>query len=140
MTDTCRYPEPTVGALILNGKGQILLVKSEKWKTGLSLPGGHIELGETAEQALIREVKEEVGLEVSIVRFIHYQNAVFSEEFWKPKHFVFLDFLCQARYDSVKVDQTEIQDFIWVEARKALGMPLESFTRKTLVRYLKETS
>ncbi len=139
MNVACRYPEPTVGALILNGKGQVLLVKSEKWKNGMSLPGGHIELGETAEQALIREVKEEVGLNVIIVRFIHYQDAIYSNEFWKAKHFVFLDFLCQAESDKVKVDQTEIQDYMWVDPKKATGMVLESFTRKTIARYLKET-
>ncbi len=81
MTNACRYPEPIVGALIVNRQNWILLVKSEKWKSGLSLPGGHIELGETAEQALVREVKEEVGIDIVISRFLHYQDAIYSKEF-----------------------------------------------------------
>ena len=54
------YPEPTVGALIINSENKILLVKSHKWMNGkYSVPGGHVEIGESFEEAIIREVKEE---------------------------------------------------------------------------------
>ncbi len=55
------YPEPTVGALIVNKEGKILLTKSHKWFDKYTLPGGHIEVGETMKEAIIREVKEETG-------------------------------------------------------------------------------
>ena len=51
------YPEPTVGALIINNKKEILLVKSHKWLNNkYSVPGGHVEIGESFEEAIIREV------------------------------------------------------------------------------------
>ena len=53
-----------MGALIVNSNGEILLVKSFKWGSKYTVPGGHIELGERSEVAVRREVKEEVGLEV----------------------------------------------------------------------------
>lgn len=52
-----KYPEPIVGALIFNNKDEIFLMKSHKWEGKYVIPGGHIELGETIEEALKREVK-----------------------------------------------------------------------------------
>lgn len=57
------------GGCIFNEKGEVLLQRRGdfgKW----GFPGGAVELGETPEQATIREVKEETGLEVEIRRLI----------------------------------------------------------------------
>jgi nucleoside triphosphatase len=131
-----RYPEPTVGALILNSSGQILLAKSNKWKNRFTPPGGHIELGETVEEALKREIKEEVDLEIEPIRFLQFQELIYSPEFIHPKHFIFLDFLCKAKTNHVKVDNDEIQDFVWVDPGKALGMNVEPFSKRTIAEYL----
>ena len=56
---------PTVAALCRDNSGRILLVRqkdSGKWST----PGGAIEPGESPEQAAIREVREETGLDISV--------------------------------------------------------------------------
>ena len=141
MTDPARstkqvYPEPTVGALIRNREGKLLLVTSHKWFDKLTIPGGHIELGETMEEAVKREVKEEVGLNVRVVRYLLEQEAIFTPEFWKRKHFIFFDFLCESGTDQVHVDNRELQDYHWVEPDEALGLTLESFTRRVLEKYL----
>ena len=132
-----KYPEPTVGALILNNEKQILLTKSHKQKNRYTIPGGHVELGETIEKALKREVKEEVGLDIKPVRFLITQEAIFSEEFHKPKHFIFIDYLCETLTTDVKVDEDEIQEFIWVEPEKALEMNVDTFAKRTIREYLK---
>ncbi|MDV3278551.1 MAG: NUDIX domain-containing protein [Nitrososphaerales archaeon] len=131
-----RYPEPTVGALILNKKGEMLLVKSHKWGDRHTIAGGHVEVGETLAEALKREIKEEVGLDVSKVRFLMVQEAIFSKEFWKKRHFIFFDFVCTCREDRVEVDGDEIQDFTWVKPGKALRLRLDTFTRRMVRRYL----
>src|SRR5713226_9109322 len=130
------FPEPTVGALIVNNEGKILLAKSHKWFDKYTLPGGHIEVGESMTDAVRREVKEEVGLDVEVVEMLLVQEAIFAPEFYKKKHFIFIDFYCKSNDQQFKLDQDEIQDYIWVYPGAAYNLKLDSFTRKTLDRYL----
>ena len=55
------------GVCVIDGK--ILLCKAKGGKTTY-LPGGHIEFGETGRQALVREIKEEVGLDSTTGAFL----------------------------------------------------------------------
>jgi nucleoside triphosphatase len=130
------FPEPTVGALIVDKQGKILLARSHKWFDKYTLPGGHIEVGENMVDAVKREVKEEVGLDVEVVEMLLVQEAIFAPEFYKKKHFIFIDFYCRSKDQEVRPDQDEIQDFIWVYPGAAYNLKLDSFTRKTLDRYL----
>jgi nucleoside triphosphatase len=133
------YPEPTVGALIVNQEGKILLAKSHKWFAKYTLPGGHIEVGETMREAVAREVKEEVGLDVEVAEMLLMQEAIFAEEFWKRKHFIFFDFLCKSRGQQVKLDGRELQEYVWEYPGAAFRLELDSFTRKTLDKYLERS-
>ena len=133
------YPEPTVGALIVNKEGRILLTKSHKWFDKYTLPGGHIEVGETMKEAVIREVKEEVGLDVEVAEMLLMQEAIFAEEFWKRKHFIFFDFLCKSRDQQVKLDGRELQEYVWEYPGAAFRLELDSFTRNTLEKYLQRS-
>ena len=133
------YPEPTVGALIVNKEGKILLTKSHKWFDKYTLPGGHIEVGETMKEAIAREVKEEVGLDVDVAEMLLMQEAIFAEEFWKRKHFIFFDFLCKSKDQKVKLDGRELQEYVWEYPGAAFRLNLDSFTKKTLGKYLQRT-
>ncbi len=63
---------PCVGAACIDGTGRLLLIQRRhapaqgQW----TLPGGRVEPGESAEQAVVREVREETGLEVRVARWI----------------------------------------------------------------------
>ena len=138
-THSQAYPEPTVGALIVSKDGRILLTKSHKWFDKYTLPGGHIEVGETMKEAVIREVKEEVGLDVEVAEMLLMQEAIFAEEFWKRKHFIFFDFLCKSRDQQVKLDGRELQEYVWEYPGAAFRLELDSFTRKTLEKYLQRS-
>jgi len=92
------YPtRPLVGtgALILKG-GKLLLIKrgaqpgQGKW----SIPGGLVELGENVQDAMIREVKEEVGLDVEAVKLMDVFDSVTLDEKGRIQyHFVVVNFL-----------------------------------------------
>lgn len=130
------YPEPCVGALIFNQKGKIFLMKSHKWHNKYVMPGGHVELGETLEDALKREIKEETGLAIYGVKFINFREFIFDKIFWKKRHFVFFDFACKTRSKIVKLN-SEGEEYIWANIRQALKLPIEPYTRHTILNYLK---
>ena len=131
------FPEPTVGALIVNDEGKVLLCESHKWPNIFTVPGGHVELGETFEEALRREIKEEVGLDVKVNELLSIQQVIYPREFWKKAHFVFLDFLCRAEgCQEVRIDGNEIQSTIWVDPKEALILNIDRYLRHFLMRLI----
>jgi mutator protein MutT len=92
------YPDQPivgVGAIAIN-EGKILLEKrkNEPGKGKWSVPGGIVDLGEDLEQAVVREVKEETGLEVDAPQLIDVVSDVSLDENGKVKyHFVIIDYL-----------------------------------------------
>jgi nucleoside triphosphatase len=129
------YPEPTVGALIFNPDGQILLIKGEKFSNRYVLPGGHIEVGETFEEALRREVKEETGLDIDNIQLLSLQESIFNPHYHTKRHFLYIDFVCTTTSTQVTLNE-ESQEFIWVAVPDALNLPLHPYTRAFLTEYL----
>src|ERR1041385_8160170 len=72
-------PVSTVGALIYNAKGEVLMIQTHKWSDLWGIPGGKIKSGETSEAALRREISEETALEVEDIRFVLAQDCISSK-------------------------------------------------------------
>jgi len=135
---TQTYPEATVGALVVNEKGEVLIVRSHKWGDKYTVPGGHIELGERAEDAIRREVKEETGLEAEPVELLIVQQAIYPKAFHKHEHYIFMDYVLKAKSSKVKLDGLELQDYVWVKPEEALKLNLEEYTRIFVLKYLEK--
>ncbi|HEY9843756.1 MAG: NUDIX domain-containing protein [Candidatus Sericytochromatia bacterium] len=131
------YPEATVGALILNPEGEIFLFQSHKWKGAWAIPGGHIEAGESAADAVCREALEETGLILDSVDFLCYQECIYDPAFWQAKHFIFLDFVCRTAGGEVTLND-EAEAWKWVRIEELDQLDIEPFTRKTLSLYLQQ--
>ena len=134
------YPEATVGALVVNPRGEVLIVRSSKWGDKFTVPGGHIELGERAEDAIKREVKEETGLDVEPERLLLVQEAIYPENYCKHEHFIFMDYICLTKNSEVKLDGRELQEYFWMKPTKALDLDLEEYTRRFVSKYLMEST
>jgi 8-oxo-dGTP diphosphatase len=68
-------PSLCVDVIIDMGAGMILMVERKNEPHGWALPGGFVDVGETIEEAALREVREECGLDVELVRQFHcYSN------------------------------------------------------------------
>jgi len=132
------FPEATVGALIVNDKGEVLMVRSKKWGEKYTVPGGHIELGERAEDAIRREVKEETGLDSEPVELLIVQQAIYPKDYHKHEHFIFMDYVCKAKSNDVKLDGRELQEYIWISPGQALKLDLEEYTRNFVEKYVEK--
>lgn len=133
-----KYPEPVVGGLVFNKKGEIILIKSPKFSGKYIVPGGHIELGETMEGALKREMKEETNLDIENIEFMMIQdgNDMTKESFAQKRHFIFIDFLVQAKNENVILEKREATEFVWAKPRDALKLDLNRSTRVFIEKYL----
>lgn len=130
-----QYPIPTVGALVKGPLGRVLIVKTTKWQGRWGVPGGKIEWGEPLEAALKREFCEEVGLELFNIRFALLLEGVFDPQFYKPMHFLFINYFAECSSEEVRPNE-EIAEWAWVSPTEALQYPLNNITRTLIQAYL----
>ncbi|WP_457626501.1 NUDIX domain-containing protein [Persephonella sp.] len=91
----------------------IVLIERKNPPLGLAIPGGFVEIGESVEDALKREMKEETGLNVEIVRLL----GVYSQPDRDPRfHTVSITFVCngygrpEAHSDAKEVKIFKLED------------------------------
>ena len=121
-------PKVTVCAII-EKDGKVLLTKRnvEPFKDCWCLPGGHIDFGETAEDAVIREVKEETGTEF-VPEFFDYFDEIIEKLNW---HAVVLAFGGSAEGE-IKKGEKEVSDIKWFSVDDAVKMDL-AFTHNFIL-------
>ena len=116
----------SVAALVTNDAGEILLVKSP-WR-GWEYPGGLIEPGETFQEALHREVREESGVEIEITGFVGICKNI-------EKDIVNIDFT--ARYIGGELTTSEEStEVIWATPEQAMELITFPLTKKRLQNML----
>jgi 8-oxo-dGTP diphosphatase len=125
MPDNRRYPKRPVlgvGALIFN-RGKILLVErgKEPMKGYWSLPGGALETGETLEEGIIREVREETGLEVKPVKVLEIFERIIRDAHGAAEyHYVLIDYVCRITGGSLRAAD---------DASRAAWVPRQQLSR-----------
>ena len=125
-------PVVTVGALIFNAKGEVLLVQTHKWSNLWGIPGGKTRFGESSIDALRREIKEETNLDIAEIEFVLVQDCIHSREFYRDAHFVLLNYTCRCAGEPVVKLNGEAIQFRWLSMKEAFKMPLNTPTRVLL--------
>ncbi len=95
------HPIPGVGAVVASSHGILLARRDKGPGTGLwSIPGGGVELGETQEDAVVREVFEETGVKCKVLELISTADLITPDEQGKIEfHFILNYYLAQAITD-----------------------------------------
>jgi 8-oxo-dGTP diphosphatase len=117
-------PEVAVGAVVTRN-GELLLVRrghdpaAGEW----SVPGGRVHLGEELHEAVVRETREETGVEVVVERFLGWLERIGGDD--DPHHFVILDFAC-APLDPGQLPRAgdDAAEAAWVDLDDLDALPL----------------
>jgi 8-oxo-dGTP diphosphatase len=128
-------PNVGVGAVILRD-GKILLEKrgNDPGRGKWSIPGGLIELGETPEESVVREVREETGLAVSGPEFIDVANSVELDMNGRiTYHFVIIDYLVRFVSGTPQADSDALE-LRWVDIDEVEEYNLTKSFREFVMR------
>jgi len=104
--------------------GKVLIVRRARPPArGLyTLPGGGVELGETLEEAVIREVREETALEVAPVALAGYRQAIARDEAGRiERHFVILPFAARWIAGEISLNE-ELAEAHWLAPAELAGL------------------
>jgi 8-oxo-dGTP diphosphatase len=110
-----KKPQIAVRAMITNSERKILILKRANTSYGdgcWNLPGGKIDLGETAEHAIKKELKEEINLDCYSSKFLFYLDNLPNE--MTNLHFVTLFFECKCSGE-IKLNSESI-DYKWIDS------------------------
>lgn len=127
------YPRimPAVIVGVTNGDKIVLT----KYKNGVdynALIAGFTEIGETVEETVRREVKEEVGLEVKNIRYYKSQP-------WGVANDILMGFYCEVDGDTtIHMDQNELKYAEWVERENIILQPNEFSLTNEMMKMFKE--
>ena len=126
------------GALIINNNNEALLLKRTSKARNMAgywmQPGGGVEFGEKVEDAVKREIKEELGVDIKIIRFLSFTEGILKEE---KQHWVALSFLAEIVGGEIKNFEPEKHEEIKWFKLDNLPEKLAQNTVDSINEYLK---
>jgi 8-oxo-dGTP diphosphatase len=120
-----------VGAAIFNEKGEILLAlrgaKAKNERGKWEIPGGGVEFNETFEQAIKREIKEELGVEIAVGELLALCSHIILDE---KQHWVSPTYMCRITKGKPKIKEAEkCAGLRWVSVKDAEKLALSLITQ-----------
>ncbi len=126
------FPRLAPAIIVLVERGdQLLLARSRHFMPGMySVLAGFVEPGESLEEAVVREVKEEVGIEIKDIKY-------FGSQPWPFPHSLMIGFTATYAGGEISLDDEEIEDAGWYTVEKLPRLPGRiSIARKLIDGFL----
>ena len=125
---------PAIIVLIERGR-ELLLARSRRFAPGMySVLAGFVEPGETLEEAVVREVREEVGISIGSIRY-------FGSQPWPFPHSLMIGFTATYEGGEISLDDREIEDAAWFTPENLPPLPGKiSIARKLIDAFLEKQS
>jgi len=121
-----KHPVCAVGAIVLE-KGELLLIKRDREpaRGQWSLPGGHVEWGESLVEACAREVKEETGVDIEVEGLAGIAERIIADDEGATEyHFVIHDYWARPRSGRETKAGDDAIEVRWVSVGALSDMPL----------------
>ena len=117
-------PAVGVGAVVIDA-GRVLLIRrgKEPLKGRWMVPGGTVELGETLEQAVVREVEEETGIRVRPLEVVTVFDSIHRDGGSVRYHFVIVDYRCERVSGSLRAG-SDATAAVYAEPKELTGYAL----------------
>lgn len=108
-------PVVGVGGVVIRDRTVLLVQRASEPLAGQwSLPGGAVELGETLEEALVRELREETGVTVRVLELVEAFERIARDDANRTRyHYVLLDYLCEPVEGAARAG-SDVQAVAWV--------------------------
>jgi len=111
-----KFPIPGVAGIVAGPEGILLVVRDKEPAKGrLSFPGGGVDVGETQEEAIVREVREETGIECEVIKFVATADLIIHDDDGAIEfHFILNHYLCRALSFELRAESPDAQP-MWIE-------------------------
>jgi len=131
------HPRVAVSAIIFKEERVLMIKRSKEPNKGKwSIPGGGIELGETLDQAVKREVREECSIEIEVERVFYTTENIIRDDDGRVKyHYVLVDMLAKYAGGETKA-QSDAEECRWVTAEELSELDITPRLRAVLERAL----
>jgi ADP-ribose pyrophosphatase YjhB (NUDIX family) len=125
-----------VGAIIEDKKGRILLVNHVSarggfWQGKWICPGGKLEEGETIEEGIKREIKEETSLDIELTRPLVPFDRVVKENKKVMLHVIYIDYMARLVAGELRPG-SDVGEGRWVERKSLSQLELHEDTKRLL--------
>lgn len=127
------FPRCVAEAIIMKND-EVLLVNASRGVTvGFwNLPGGFMEFGESPAECIVRELKEEIGVDATVVKLLGVYDRASRH---RPYHLIAFVYLCRIDNYDLKPDPDEIAEVGWFKIEAAIDRTKSYFTEVSLTDF-----